>query len=111
MTHFQRVFVQNLRFLREERNISQMKLSELVNISPNYLNAVENGKNFPSLNVLQRIIEVLDVLPYQLFLEHPGKTITAKNSEESALFQELTYLKQQFNQEFDETIQKYQRLN
>ena len=88
-----------------------MKLSELVNISPNYLNAVENGKNFPSLDVLQRIIDVLDVLPYQLFLEHPGKTKTAKHSEGSALFQELTYLKQQINREFDKTIQKYQRSN
>jgi transcriptional regulator with XRE-family HTH domain len=73
MTHFQRVFIQNLRFIRNERKISQMKLSELVNITPNYLNAVENGKNFPSPEVLQRIIDVLEVLPYQLFLEQPNK--------------------------------------
>jgi transcriptional regulator with XRE-family HTH domain len=108
MTHFQRVFVQNLRFLRKEKKISQMKLSELVNISPNYLNAVENGKNFPSPEVLQRIIDALEVLPYQLFLEHPGKQKTAKQNEKSVLFQELTYLKQQFNREFDRIIQKYE---
>jgi transcriptional regulator with XRE-family HTH domain len=108
MTHFQRVFVQNLRFLRKERKISQMKLSELVNITPNYLNAVENGKNFPSPEVLQRIVDVLEVLPYQLFLEHPEKSKTAKHTEKSILFQELTYLKQQFSQEFDKIIQKYE---
>jgi transcriptional regulator with XRE-family HTH domain len=109
MTHFQRVFIQNLRFLRNERKISQMKLSELVNITPNYLNAVENGKNFPSPEVLQRIIDVLEVLPYQLFLEHPGKPKTTKNNEKNILFQELTYLKQRFSQEFDKTIQKYEK--
>jgi transcriptional regulator with XRE-family HTH domain len=111
MTHFQSVFVQNLRFLRKERKISQMKLSELVNISPNYLNAVENGKNFPSLDVLQQIIDVLDVLPYQLFLEYPGRVKTGKHGEENVLSQELTYLKQQINHEFDKTIQKYERPN
>jgi transcriptional regulator with XRE-family HTH domain len=86
-----------------------MKLSELVNITPNYLNAVENGKNFPSPEVLQRIIDVLEVLPYQLFLEHPVKPKIVKHNEKNILFQELTHLKQHFNQEFDKTIQKYEK--
>jgi transcriptional regulator with XRE-family HTH domain len=86
-----------------------MKLSELVNITPNYLNAVENGKNFPSPEVLQRIIDVLEVLPYQLFLEHPSKPKTAKHNEKNILFQELTYLKQHLSREFDKTIQKYEK--
>ena len=111
MTHFQRVFIQNLRFFRSERNLSQMKLSELVNITPNYLNAVENGKNFPSPDVLQRIIDVLEILPYQLFLEHPGDPKTAKHNEKNVLLQELNYLKQQFSREFDKAIQKYEQPN
>jgi transcriptional regulator with XRE-family HTH domain len=86
-----------------------MKLSELIDVTPNYLNAVENGKNFPSPDVIQRIIEVLDILPYQLFLEHPGEPGIIKHDEKGILFQELTYLKQQFNREFDKTIQKYER--
>jgi len=60
-----------LRFWRKKRGISQQKLSEMVNISPNYLNAVENGKNFPSPEVIQHISDILELLPYQLFLEHP----------------------------------------
>ena len=108
MTHFHQVFIQNLRFLRSSKGLSQMKLSELVDITPNYLNAVENGKNFPSPEVIQRIINVLDVLPYQLFLEHPGQPAIVKDDEKNILFQELTYLKQQFNHEFDKTIQKYE---
>ena len=84
-----------------------MKLAELVNITPNYLNAVENGKNFPSPEVLQRIIDVLEVLPYQLFLEYPSELEAAKHDKKSILSQELTYLKQQFCQEIDKVIQKY----
>jgi transcriptional regulator with XRE-family HTH domain len=107
MTHFQRVFIHNLRYLRNQRELSQIKLSELVNISPNYLNAVENGKNFPSPEVIQRIIKVLGILPYQLFLERPSGPKMTNHDEKSILNQEITYLKQQLNREFDRVIQKY----
>ena len=107
MTHFQRVFVQNLRFLRNEKKLSQMKLAELIDVTPNYLNAVENGKNFPSPEVLQRIVNILEVLPYQLFLEHPGEHKIAKHDKKNILLQELTFLKQQFCGEIDKVIQKY----
>ena len=83
-------------------------MSEMVNITPNYLNAVENGKNFPSPDVLQRIIDILEILPYQLFLEHPGEPKTVKHDERNVLLQELTYLKQQFSREFDKVINKYE---
>ena len=107
MTQIQKLFIQNLRFLRNEKKISQIQLSELVNISPNYLNAVENGKNFPSPEVLQKIIDVLEILPYQLFLEYPDKLKMTSENEKSILAQELTCLKQKFNHEFEKTIQKY----
>jgi transcriptional regulator with XRE-family HTH domain len=109
MTHLQRVFIQNLRFFRNEKKLSQMKLAELIEVTPNYLNAVENGKNFPSAEVLQRIVNVLEVLPYQLFLEYPGELIIKKHDKENLLLQELTYLKQQFCWEIDKVIQKYQQ--
>ena len=107
MTKIHKLFIQNLRFFRSQRQISQIQLSEMVNISPNYLNAVENGKNFPSLEVLQRIIDVLDILPHQLFLEYPNIFKTTNQEEIYVLFQELSYLKQSVNNEFDKTIQKY----
>jgi len=106
MTDFQRVFIQNLRFLRNQKELSQIKLSELIDVTPNYLNAIENGKNFPSPDVLQRIIDVLGILPYQLFLEYPENLKIKNHDEKSMLLQELTHLKQQFIREFDKTIQK-----
>jgi len=108
MTNFQQVLILNLRYLRTQKELSQVKFSELIGVSPNYLNAVENGKNFPSAEVLQRIIDVLGILPYQLFLEYPGKLKIEKQEEKGVLVQELTYLKQQFINEFDKTIRKYE---
>jgi transcriptional regulator with XRE-family HTH domain len=103
MTHFQELFIENLRFLRKKRGISQLKFSEMINISPNYLNAVEDGKNFPSLEVLQQIADTLDVLPYQLFIE---QQIDMDQIQMNTLIPELIRLNQQFSKEITELIKK-----
>ena len=102
MTHFQKLFIENLRFWRKKRGISQLKLSELVNISPNYLNAVENGKNFPSPEVIQNISDILEVMPYQLFLEYPMEDATV-----DSVISDLLVVKQRLVKEISGLIQKY----
>jgi transcriptional regulator with XRE-family HTH domain len=106
MTPLQETFIRNLRFFRKKRGISQLKFSELIGISPNYLNAVENGKNFPSPEVLQNIANALDIFPYQLFLEHPANR--PKRAEITPIVQELTLVKQKLVKELDEIIKKYE---
>ena len=61
--------------------------------------AVENGKNFPSLEVLQKIIDVLNILPYQLFLEIP-----TENNENAKSKQTLMELKQEICSIIDNAI-------
>jgi transcriptional regulator with XRE-family HTH domain len=99
MTHFQEQFVKNLRFYRKERKISQMAFSEMIELSPNYLNAVENGKNFPSPEVIQRIADALDIMPYELFLESPTKA--TGQTDQSSPVQELQGLKHYVERELD----------
>ncbi len=99
MTHLQENFISNLRFYRASKGFSQVEFSEKIGISPNYLNAVENGKNFPSVEVLQKITEVLNILPYQLFLELP-----TENNEKSK--QIIMELKQRICSIFDDAINK-----
>jgi transcriptional regulator with XRE-family HTH domain len=108
MTRFQETFIRNLRSFRKEKGFSQLKFSEIINISPNYLNAVENGKNFPSPEVVQTIADALEILPYQLFLEY-SIDATPIPQEKTAIIQELTLVKQKFIKSIDETIQKYKQ--
>jgi transcriptional regulator with XRE-family HTH domain len=103
MTHFQELFIENLRFFRKKRGISQLKFSEMVNLSPNYLNAVENGKNFPSPEVIQQIADTLKVLPYQLFLEHPVETARLRPN---IVVSELIRIRQQFVKDIGDLIKK-----
>jgi len=107
MTYFQTKFIENLRFWRKKRGISQLKLSEMVNISPNYLNAVENGKNFPSPEVIQHISDTLGLMPYQLFLEHPEGHPEEEIPANLMVF-DLLEKKQKFINEIKEVIKKYE---
>jgi len=95
MTHVQEVFIQNLRILRNKAGFTQLEFSEKIGLSPNYLNAVENGKNFPSVDVIQRIIDVLEIMPYQLFLER-------QNFQSSGNMQKLSELKQKILKLFED---------
>jgi len=103
MTHFQKVFVDNLRYWRKKKKTSQVKLAEMVNISPNYLNAVENGKNFPSPEVIQHICNSLGLMPCQLFLEYPAEAVQG-----NTMVKNLMEMKQRFVREIDELIGTYE---
>jgi transcriptional regulator with XRE-family HTH domain len=108
MTHFQEIFIKNLRYHRKKKRISQLAFSEKIGISPNYLNAVENGKNFPSPDVIQTILDILDIYPYQLFLEQPIETGAGENQEWGILVQELMGIRQKLTGEIDAIIKKYE---
>ena len=108
MTHFQDVFIRNLRFYRTKKAISQLKFSDLIDVSPNYLNAVENGKNFPSPEVIQRIADTLKIPPFQLFLEYPLEyPIDDLPGKKVMIIQELTQIRQKILKDIDGIIEKY----
>ena len=100
----QQIFIQNLRYYRTKAGFSQLAFSEKIGLSPNYLNAVENGKNFPSLDVIQKIIDVLHLLPYQMFLEVPQTQNSEKSNE---VIQFASELKQKMVQSLDDFIKTH----
>ncbi|NEZ47696.1 helix-turn-helix transcriptional regulator [Clostridium niameyense] len=51
----------NLKKIREEKNISQSKLAILAGISRSYVSEIEAGKKTPSLDMLEKIAEALEV--------------------------------------------------
>ena len=46
---------------RELRKLTQEHLSEVVGIDSKHLSRIENGRNYPSLETLEKIIEALNV--------------------------------------------------
>lgn len=47
--------------LREERGLRQIDLAELAEINDKYLGGIEGGKRKPSISVMYRIAQALDV--------------------------------------------------
>jgi len=45
-----------------------MKLAELCDTSPNYIAEIEIGRRFPSLKLIEKIGNVLNIEPYRFFI-------------------------------------------
>jgi|DewCreStandDraft_4_1066084.scaffolds.fasta_scaffold05341_2 transcriptional regulator with XRE-family HTH domain len=56
-----------IRFYRENSGLTQEQLSELINISQNFLSQIENGRRAPSLKTIIKISEVLKMPIFLLF--------------------------------------------
>ena len=52
---------ENIRATRKSKNLTIEALSELIDISPSFLGALERGDSSPSIDTLMRICKVLDV--------------------------------------------------
>ena len=60
-------FGDHLRALREKRDISQVRLSELAGLNRNYVGDVERGKRNPCLDNIVKLADALNVAPSELF--------------------------------------------
>ena len=64
-----------IRELRKRKNLSQEKLSELINVDPTTISNIENGKNYPSLINLENILNVLNSNFVEVFdFDHKNDT-------------------------------------
>jgi len=83
MTNIKKHLGANIRQYRLEFGLSQEKLAEMVDIAPNYLGLVENGKKYPSAEMVERIAAALGKDTLDLFVLAPieqnwKKTILSK---------------------------------
>lgn len=82
---------------REERGLSLTNLAGRANISVSYLSEVENGRKSPSLQVIQRLAEALNLEPAALFTSSnaqgritPGQRVRLLRTEKGLTLAELS---------------------
>ena len=71
MTNIKKHLGSNIKYYRTALGISQAKLAEMVDMATNYLGLIENGKKFPSAEMIERIAVSLEKDSTDLFVTAP----------------------------------------
>ena len=59
----------NVKYHRYRKNLTQERLAEILEVSPNYVGRLERGQHSPSLDKIERIAKALGIKALELFLE------------------------------------------
>ncbi len=85
--------------IRKSRKLTQEQLAEFINIETSSISNIESGKYYPTAENLDKIINVLNVTPQELFqLEH--------NKNNETLIEEMT-LSMKNNAELTKLMYKF----
>jgi transcriptional regulator with XRE-family HTH domain len=104
------IFIRNLKEFRKKEGFSQMKLAEYCNTAPSYIGDIEIGRRFPSMELIEKMADVLRIEPYQLF---KNQADTSLNPDTENLFPRLpnsmknqikTQIKTQIDQSTNEIL-------
>jgi transcriptional regulator with XRE-family HTH domain len=69
MTGLREILAHNLRKKRRNHGISQAKLAEMVNVSTHHIATIETARNYPTLDLVERLANALDIEIYELFID------------------------------------------
>ncbi|MEI8377364.1 MAG: helix-turn-helix transcriptional regulator [bacterium] len=67
LEQFYKKLGKRIKFLREQRGLTQQALAEKSGISLNYLGKIEVAMNKPRLKTIFKIAEALEINPYEFF--------------------------------------------
>ena len=89
------IFVENLKYYRTKRALSQQQLAAKIDKSVNYINGIENNNTFPSIETIEKIAEVLEIRPSELFDEQscPKNAIASNKTALAIELGEILYEK------------------
>lgn len=68
MTNIKTLLGKRIKEIRKKNGMTQENLAELANIEIPSLSNIENGKNYPNNETLEKISKALNVRPFELFL-------------------------------------------
>lgn len=66
MSNIREILGTNIKFFRRSKGITQETLAEMVEVSGSYIGYLERGKKSPSLDLLAKIADILQVAPATL---------------------------------------------
>ena len=77
MTKMQTDFVENLKFYRKQKGISQEKLAEMCDCATATIGCIEIYRQLPSFEMITKIAAALKIHPADLFLRNASSTVSS----------------------------------
>jgi transcriptional regulator with XRE-family HTH domain len=71
MTNIQEIFAYNLKVKRQKYGITQAELAEKVGVSTHHIAMIEIARHYPTLKLVERIANTLNIEIYELFIVKP----------------------------------------
>jgi len=68
MTNLREIFAHNLKKKRRNCGFSQAKLAEMINVSTHHIATIETARNYPTLDLVERMANALNIEIYELFI-------------------------------------------
>jgi transcriptional regulator with XRE-family HTH domain len=69
MARLKDIFVKNLKKYRRKSGFTQAQLAEKVNVSTHHIGMIELSRNYPTLELVERIANALGIEIYELFID------------------------------------------
>jgi transcriptional regulator with XRE-family HTH domain len=89
MTNLRQLLGANIKIYRNACKLSQAKLAEQAGTATNYISAIEAGRRFPSVEMLEKIAFVLGIDVPELFSMKPIQSDTLKKELEEQIWQSV----------------------
>ena len=86
MTNLRQLLGSNIKIYRNACGLSQSKLAEWVDTSTNYISAIEAGRRFPSVEILEKIAFALKIDTPELFSTKNVQLFTARQELEEQIW-------------------------
>ena len=64
-----KVFVWNMKKYRKKKGFTQEKLAEILNTATSYIGEIEINNGNPSMEMVEKIANALDIEPFRLFVD------------------------------------------
>ena len=69
MANLREIFAHNLKKKRRDCGFSQAKLAEMVGVSTHHIATIETARNYPTLDLVERMAKALNIEIYELFID------------------------------------------
>ena len=108
MVDYQKCFIENMKFYRNQKGFSQAQLAEACDVSNGTIGNIECGVTKPSFDLIIQIADKLEIKPEALFFTSEESDIKHKTSDNFSK-EQLKRIKETFSSAMNDIIEELKK--